>query len=182
MRLASTSLGGGGDMDRLLFTLAETLMTRGIRPAGVVQVNTDRSDGQPCDMDVCVLGTDTQLRISQSLGAGARGCRLDPQALETAVALVLNRLAAGADCLIINKFGKQEALGRGFRSVIAEALSLDIPVLVGVNPNNLDALEAFAEGLHVALPPEIPLLADWLSSGAAEIAAETHPNDIHAAD
>jgi Protein of unknown function (DUF2478) len=56
--------------------------------------------------------------------------------------------------LIINEFGKHEAEGRGFRAVIAKALSEDSPVLVGVNALNLLALEAFENGLGHGLPCE----------------------------
>ncbi|MEX5726690.1 hypothetical protein Ga0609869_000043 [Rhodovulum iodosum] len=52
-------------------------------------------------------------------------CRLDPAALETAVGLVAAGLSSGADLLIVNKFGKHEAAGRGFRYVVAEAVAMD---------------------------------------------------------
>jgi hypothetical protein len=41
------------------------------------------------------------------------------------------------DLLIINKFGKEEAHGRGLRPVIAEALIAEIPQLIGVSTRNL---------------------------------------------
>jgi hypothetical protein len=82
-------------------------------------------------MDVRVLPNGPILRISQNLGSVSKGCRLDPAALEAAVGLVEARLDPNVDLLIINKFGKHEADGRGFRTVIAAALDLEIPVLVG---------------------------------------------------
>ena len=109
-----------------------------------------------CDMDVRVLPQGTTLRISQSLGRGARGCRLDADALETAVTLVDAALENGADCLIINKFGKQEANGRGFRNTIAEALVRELPVLVGLNGLNLEAFQTFAEMIWQSNCPPTP--------------------------
>jgi len=41
------------------------------------------------------------------------------------------------DLLIINKFGREEAHGRGLRPVIAEALIAEIPQLIGVSTRNL---------------------------------------------
>jgi hypothetical protein len=82
--------------------------------------------------------------------------------LETAVGLVTASLAGGADVLIVNKFGKHEAEGRGFRAVIAEALALDIPVIVGVNGLNMPGFEEFAGGLASRMPPDCEALAAWV--------------------
>ncbi|WP_417211762.1 DUF2478 domain-containing protein [Antarctobacter sp.] len=162
MQLAYTMAPGRGDTDLLLFRLAEALTKAGVRTAGTVQINIENASGGPCDMDVQVLPAGQIFRISQSLGSGSRGCRLDPAALESAVGYVQTALDAGADCLIINKFGKQEADGRGFRPVIAEALSQGIPVLVGVNALNLSAFNEFADGLAQELLPDRPALEAWV--------------------
>jgi hypothetical protein len=71
-------------------------------------------------------------------------------------------MSSGADLLIVNKFGKHEAEGRGFRDVIAEALAMEIPVLVGLNSLNRPAFEDFAEGLATQLPPEPSALMAWV--------------------
>ncbi|MEM9638029.1 MAG: DUF2478 domain-containing protein, partial [Pseudomonadota bacterium] len=119
MRIAYTMVPGRGDTDLLLHRVTRSLIADGLRPAGTVQINTERVDAGPCDMDVIVLPDGPSIRISQSLGPQARGCRLDPAALETAVGLVQTRLSE-SDCLIVNKFGKHEADGRGFCPAIAE--------------------------------------------------------------
>ncbi|WP_188526555.1 DUF2478 domain-containing protein [Sinisalibacter lacisalsi] len=172
MQIASTMAAGRGDTDQLLFSLARSLMAQGLRVCGTVQINTDRQKTDPCDMDVRVLPEGPTIRISQDLGAGAAGCRLDTGALEAAVGHVAAALERGADVLIVNKFGKHEAEGRGFRPVIAEALARDIPVLVGVNGLNQAAFEAFTEGFGEQLPADATILEDWLiaRSRAAEAA------------
>lgn len=162
MNLAYTMAPGRGDTDLILFKLAKMLAARGLRCCGTVQINSERPDAGPCDMDVQVLPDGRILRISQDLGRASRGCRLDPAALETAVGLVSASMVQGADLLIVNKFGKHEAEGRGFRSVIAEALSIGIPVLVGINTLNLSAFEEFADGLAARLPPEPNALENWV--------------------
>jgi hypothetical protein len=163
MNLAYTMAPGRGDTDLVLLRLAKELAARGLRCCGTVQINSDRGDTGPCDMDVQVLPDGPVLRISQDLGRSARGCRLDPAALETAVGLVSASLELGADVLIVNKFGKHEAEGRGFRMVIAEALSKGIPVLVGMNALNLPAFEDFSEGMATCLPCESGALVDWVA-------------------
>jgi len=152
VRIAFVMAQGRGETDRLILALAQRLITRGFRLCGTVQVNADRTDGQPCDMDVVVLPDGPAIRISQSRGRAARGCRLDPQGLETAVGMVTARFEQGADGLIINKFGKHEAEGRGFRHLIGEALGRGVPVLVGLNAVNRAAFLEFTAGLAVELP------------------------------
>jgi nucleoside-triphosphatase THEP1 len=166
MKLAFTMAPGRGDTDLVLERLATDLAARGFRCCGTVQINSARTDAGPCDMDVRVLPDGAILRISQDLGPQARGCRLDPAALETAVGLVAVGLSSGADLLIVNKFGKHEAEGRGFRDVIAEAVAMDVPVLVGLNALNRSAFESFAEGLAIQLPPEPAALMAWVKDVA----------------
>lgn len=148
-----------GEADRILARLTAELADAGLRLAGAVQVNTDLGADCACDMDVLVIGEeDRPIRISQSLGGGSSGCRLDPGALEMAAARVLTRMA-GAELLVLPKFGRQEAVGRGFRSVIAEAVAQDLPVLLHVPPEQRAEFEAFCDGMGQRVPPGA--LADW---------------------
>ncbi|NNF25039.1 MAG: DUF2478 domain-containing protein [Rhodobacteraceae bacterium] len=160
MQIACTMSPGRGDTDLLLSRLAKTLAARGHTTCGTVQINTERGGG-PCDMDVRLLPNGPTLRISQDLGASSKGCRLDPTALETAVGLVQSRLKKGAELLIINKFGKHEAGGRGFRTVIADAIDLGIPVLLGVNALNLTAFQEFIGPEVVHLTPSEATILRW---------------------
>ncbi len=168
MQIAYTMAQGRGDTDQILHHLSQRLLAAGHSPSGVVQVNTERTDSCRCDMDVQVLPKGPVIRISQSLGENARGCRLDPAALEEAVALTERALQAGAEILIINKFGKHEAEGRGFRAVIGEALALEVPVLVGLNQLNREAFFEFVGDLGVALDPDVDTLETWAKAQLCE--------------
>jgi hypothetical protein len=173
MNIAYTMAPGRGDTDLLLHGFAQGLIARGLRPSGTAQINTERADAGPCDMDVVVLPDGPVIRISQDLGPASRGCRLDPEALEATVGLVSASLDRGADCLIVNKFGKHEADGRGFRPVIAHALELKIPVLVGINALNREAFLGFADGVAVEVSPTPTAVAEWFEciAGVASTAA-----------
>lgn len=139
--------------------LARLLAARGLRLGGAVQVNSGGGGDCTCDMELSVLGANAApIRISQALGPGSRGCRLDPDALERAVGLALSALA-GADLVLVNKFGKQESLGRGFRELIAESLGQDIPVLTAVAPDYLPAFHDFTGGDATLLTWDAA--ADW---------------------
>lgn len=162
MKIAYRMSPERGDTDQVFLRLAQTLAARGYRTCGLVQINTERPDDGPCDMDVQVLPDGPILRISQDLGPHSRGCRLDIGALETAVGLVQATLSTKPDCLIINKFGKQEAEGRGFRPVIADALGEGIPVLVGLNGLNKQAFLEFSDGVAEPLDLAEAAALDWL--------------------
>ncbi|MEM7616570.1 MAG: DUF2478 domain-containing protein, partial [Pseudomonadota bacterium] len=136
-------VSGRGQTDPLLAQVAEDALGQGLRCIGSVQYNSMPDDLRLCDMDIKVLPNGPMLRISETRGREARGCRLDPSALEIAVAMTARALDTRPDVLIVNKFGKHEASGRGFRSVIAEALERGVPVLVGVNALNEGAFMEF---------------------------------------
>lgn len=164
--LAAVSLPGKGETDRFLADLVADLAAAGLRLAGTVQTNPLQQGRARCDMDLRVLPDGPVLRISEERGELARGCRLDTDALEQAVVEVAGRLD-GADLLVLNKFGKHEAEGRGLVTVIAAALERGLPVLVGVNGLNLPALRAFAGDFLVELPPDRRAVRAWaLGQGA----------------
>ncbi|SLN19963.1 DUF2478 domain-containing protein [Ruegeria meonggei] len=171
MYLAYITTTDRGATDRLLSAAAEQLLRSGAQLSGVVQTNTECADDSKCDMDVRVLPKGDTIRISQSLGTQSRGCRLDPAALERAVGYVTASLADAPQLLIINKFGKHEADGRGFRPVIAEALALDIPVLVGVNGLNKEKFQEFTDGTAEQVEPEIEAITEWFNRVCAQRAA-----------
>ena len=161
MQIAYTMTGPDVRIDPLLDQFAQALAAQGMRLAGIVQANSERADGAPCDMDVRVMPDGPELRISQFRGKEARGCRLDPSNFETAVGHVEASLAVRPDLLIVNKFGKQEAAGRGMRGAIGTALAMEVPVLVGLNGMNRAAFDAFTGGAAAALQPTPDALMRW---------------------
>lgn len=167
MRLGVVQGERRGEVDRVLAEVAADLAACGLRLAGVVQINPE-VPGRRCDMDLVLLDAGARVRISQCLGPLARGCRLDPAGLEAAVGQVAARLEGGErpDLLIVNKFGKAEIAGRGFRPVVARALELGVPVLIGLNRGNHDGFEAFAEGLAERLAPEPAAVVCWALAAA----------------
>ena len=75
MQIAFTIAPGRGDTDLLLFGLADELAASGYNTCGTVQINTPLDHEYLCDMDVRVLPEGPIIRISQSLGPEAKGCR-----------------------------------------------------------------------------------------------------------
>ncbi|HRK23610.1 MAG TPA: DUF2478 domain-containing protein [Beijerinckiaceae bacterium] len=169
--LAAVLYREGASCDALLADVARQLAGEGYRLAGAVQTN-DRYDALcACDMTLSDLNSGRSIRISQRLGQYARGCRLDPGAMAEVVSLVEAGLAGGADLLILNKFGKSEAAGHGFRPAIAEAVLQGIPVLVGVSAANLPAWMEFTGGEADVLEPDAAAILAWIGDPPPPIRA-----------
>lgn len=148
--------------DGCLAAVALRLEAAGIPFAGAIQNNAARDDGQPPDMDLRIIGTDRIIRISQMLGPGSTGCRLNAAALEEAAGLVGAALDTGAPrVLLLNRFGRQEAEGRGFRPLIGRALGEGMAVLMAVGPDYITAFEDFAGDMGECLPSDAARLLDW---------------------
>ncbi|MFN4153946.1 MAG: DUF2478 domain-containing protein [Paracoccaceae bacterium] len=165
-----------GDGDRLLARVARRLSAVGVVLGGVVQVNTETDPDHPCLMDLRVLSDESVLRISQNLGRHSSGCRLDASVLEEAVGRVAaTLLAAPPQLLILNKFGKQEAEGRGFRPVIGQAMAMGVPVLTSVSTKNRAGFDLFAEGTASALGTDEAAVMLWcLSVTGARVRIPLH--------
>ena len=162
-RLAFVTVPGRGRIDDCLVAVAGLLQAEGVRLAGTVRAGPVEDAAHRCDMDLRVLPRGQVHRISQDLGRHARGCRLDGGVIE-AIAAEVEAGLAGADLLVINKFGKLESQGRALAPAIGRALDLGMPVLVGVNAMNLSGFLLFAEGLAVALSAEPPVVLRWARS------------------
>lgn len=157
--------GSQGAGDRLMADVAARLRAEGVALAGVVQENVEYDPARPCHMDLMVLRGGDRVRISEDRGPGARGCRLYAAGLAAAAGMVealFDRPGAEPpQLLIVNKFGKEEAEGRGFRPAIGRALAMGLPVLTCVGPRNEAAFAAFAEGMAEVLPADEAAVLDW---------------------
>lgn len=159
-----------------LAEVARRLSSKGLVLAGTIQpVEADRPAGK-CDIVIGLLPDGERRSISLNLGPGATACRLDAGALEEAVQVVLTRMPS-AQALIVNKFGKQEATGRGLVPAIGEAVSLGLPVLVGVLPAWRDPFLTFCGGAARELSPDADAITAWLlERGAKPLPTELeHP-------
>lgn len=134
----------GEHADDLMREIADHLRARGLKLGGAVQLNQTRPWRPKCDMTLVDLSSGQEVRISEDRGPEARGCRLDVAALDQAMVMTTASLAAGPDLLLVNKFGKMEAAGRGFGPIIGDAIANGTPVLIAVPEANVAAWDAFA--------------------------------------
>lgn len=170
-----------GEAEGAIAALVGGLIARGVKLAGVMQAEPGRPRRCRCDSILRDLSSGREISIAQELGAGARGCRLDHGALETAAEWVEASLEAGVEALVINKFGKREAEGHGFRPAMASAAALGIPAITTLAPGNREAWEAFS-GCYGALycierADEIvsAVLSDQSRSTTCSLSRSQHP-------
>lgn len=151
-------------IDGFMAKLAQTLTSEGVRLGGVVQENDEtlREDGSCCaSMTIVDLRTRERFGISQDLGAESRGCRLDPRGLAEVEGRLNAAVTAGVDLLLLNKFGRAEAEGRGLRAVLAHAIEAGVPVLTAVRSPYDEMWREFHGGLAVTLPSDERAVLGW---------------------
>jgi uncharacterized protein DUF2478 len=136
---------------------------RGLKIAGVLQHPVCSEAVGHCDVVLEELTTGLRTDLFEDRGPGAGGCRLDAAALAEVNGQVARSLDVAPEILILNKFGKVEAEGRGLLDLVAMAVDRDIPVVIGVPIRNLDSWRQFAGGLSVEFSSDPSEIADWLS-------------------
>ena len=148
--------------DRFISDLGYKIRDAGIAVAGIVQHNQFIRDRTKCDMEVEELASGIVLQLSEDRGKEARGCRINRGALSEAAALLSASLDRRPELMILNKFGKLEAEGRGLRDTFADAVQLGVPIIVGVPYRNIEQWRAFTGGLAEECSIASSRLHDWL--------------------
>jgi nucleoside-triphosphatase THEP1 len=159
-RVAAVVCDRGSDAADLFADAAARLRAAGLRAGGVVQRTAD--SGGTCAMLAENLGDGRQVAITQRLGPGSQSCKVDTAALaEIAGALGHAVAEARCDAVLVVKFGKLEAQGRGLRDELAAAIARDLPVVVAVSPKLMAAFAAFLGGEPARLPLDADAIAAW---------------------
>ncbi len=171
-RLAAVRFEHTDDIDAVLESTVRAMQARGLRVCGFVQRETE-DPASCCNITHLEdVATGTWHRISQPLGSGSRGCRLDPQALAEVSGPLLAELETRPDFLLLNRFGKGESEGQGFRAVIEKAFELRIPVLTAVREAYAEAWATFTESSAHLLPPDTEAVLDWADAAVAATQAD----------
>lgn len=178
MLLAAAISEDGARTDALFAEFAARRRAEGFELIGALQERApgSRPDG-PCALALRLLPGAQLIRISQDLGPLATGCRLDNAALAEAAGAIGAALqaafAAGRPpaLLLLNRFGKAEAEGQGFRDAIAEALGAGVPVLTATGPRQQAGFAEFAGEFGRLLPCEAPALEAWWAEARDAAAA-----------
>lgn len=157
----------GPAADTLLTDVAHHLRRRGLKLAGAVQSNPSQPGRNRCDILLEDLATGRVVKASEDRGPMARGCRLDAGALEDIVGLSSASLAPETALVIVNKFSKREAEGRGFRPLIEQAVGLGVPVLAAVKRAHLEPWSQFVGSEPTLLPVSEDAVRHWCETAIA---------------
>jgi nucleoside-triphosphatase THEP1 len=173
--LAAIRVAKGHSVDDILASVADALRADGLAVTGFIQ--HDRPAGDECCGQILLedLASGETHVISQALGSAARGCRLDPQALAAVAGPLRGRIETEPDFLILNRFGKGESEGQGFRAAIEEACARGVPLLTAVRDAYVEAWQEFAGDLGLLLPPEPDRAIDWARRAASVRTATIEP-------
>jgi len=165
----------GADREGIQSLLAEAV--RHLKQAGahVIGVVEDMAPGVAHhDVMLLDLVSGERNRLHQDLGSGSAGCSLDPEGLAAACAGVENaiaaRLAAGGDggdtVVVLSKFGRQEAEGRGLTAAFHAAVAAEFSVLTSVSPSVAADWAVFAGDMAQLVPARIDEVDAWWLSPA----------------
>ncbi|HEY2530706.1 MAG TPA: DUF2478 domain-containing protein [Xanthobacteraceae bacterium] len=148
------------DPDAVLRDFASELNARGFRAIGAVQA------GQCADssLSVVLLHNGEKLALAQDFDPAASGCRLDVGRFQDVGARIADALRAGADLLIVNRFGKRERDGNGLCYLIERALKADTAVVIAVSSHRFADWIKFARGTSVKLACNRQALEAWWCS------------------
>lgn len=155
-------------INSLLQEIAETLAERGLNLAGVLQTSQPlpgRTEGNVC---LVSLRDNWVVPILQDRGPLAQGCRLDPQAITDISGRLSAELEAGADLLIVNRFGHAETEGYGLRQVLEQAVCAEIPVLLAVRDDYATAWAEFHGGMGELLTADRDEILAWCEAVYSE--------------
>jgi nucleoside-triphosphatase THEP1 len=172
-KLAAVVYDDGVAVDALLLAFAERLGSEGVRVGGVVQVpRLGPGCGPKAPLQLRDLADGEVFPICQDLGGGANDCGLDPTKLRQA-AWRIRSAAETSGLVVVSRFGKEEARGKGFRDELAHAAAFHRPVLTAVHRGRVDNWLAFTEGIGTLLDARLWVLEDWWREigGKARVAA-----------
>lgn len=151
----------------VLATAVRRWRARGLTVLGTVEVLPDA--GAPDDVLLCDLATGLTHPLTQHLGPGASGCTLDLAGLtaacagvEAAIADFLAQPKPKDAVVVLSKFGRQEAHGRGLADAFAAAVAAGLPILTSVSPLFRDAWIDFAGDFARFAPVHDQIVEAWL--------------------
>jgi len=155
--------------DPVLREVVRRLEVQRVRVRGLLQHGEQNEAAVCATMTLEDIGTGRRVQIFERRGHETRGCRLDPSGLAEAAVWVRESIEARPEILFINRFGRQEAEGRGLVDEIGAALSADIPTIIPVGRALLPDWEEFAGGEGMHLPNDADGLEAWCLSHLARL-------------
>jgi nucleoside-triphosphatase THEP1 len=165
---AAVVYGARDNPDRLLLDFTEDLRRSGVRTAGLIQLNSWMGQSDHHDVRTVVLSSGEIVPVTHDRDLGPTGCGLDCGQLASIAKIIETAIHEGADLVVINRFGKLEAKGKGLIELIQKAAEADIPMLIAVPEHRFAGWIKYSAGMSVRLPCRRAALDRWWRSVAME--------------
>jgi hypothetical protein len=170
---AAVVYGAKDNPDRLLLDFTEDLRRSGVRTAGLVQLDSWTGQFDDRAVRTVVLSTREVIPVAHQPNLAARGCGLDCRKLASIAKMIEAAIQEGADVVVINRFGKLEATGKGLIELIQQAAAADIPVLIAVPEHRFAEWIKYSAGMSVRLPCRRAALDRWWQSVAMGLSGQS---------
>jgi hypothetical protein len=138
----------------------------GAKVAGVLSEEhglPDRSCGAGYLRDIA---SGERFAIYREVPAEGSACHIDAGGVEAACSAVLGQIAA-SDLVVLNKFGKLEAMRQGLWRVLEAAVAAGKPSLLALSAKHAEAFRALAPDA-VYLEPDPAMLDRWWGSARGQ--------------
>jgi hypothetical protein len=163
---AAVVYGVKDNPDRLLVDFTEDLRRLGVRTAGLVQLDSWMAQWGDREVRTVVLSSREVIPVAHERNLGETGCGLDCRKLASIAKMIEAAIQDGADLVVINRFGKLEATGKGLIELIQQAADADIPALIAVPEHRFAGWIKYSAGMSVRLPCRRAALDRWWESVA----------------
>jgi hypothetical protein len=163
--------GPTDDPDAILEAFIQRLVGDGFDALGVLQRRSLGDQGNFGPAEFLVLSEvdwrqdAVDIRRSKEADSGT--------VLRSASATLSMALKRRPDVLVLNRFGSLESVGSGLLDVLAQAIELDVPVVIAVPEALFAKWLTLAEGLAVKLKPDLLSLDFWWRSLGKTSPSET---------
>jgi hypothetical protein len=158
-------VGAPGAVIQDLFAALADRRSPAVRIAGVVAESPGLADRRCSAGFLRRVTTGERFAMFEDLGPGSTACHLEGNGIARAAEAVRQDLAAGCDLVLLSKFGKLEAAGKGLWSAFVATVEARVPLLTSVSPAVATAWGHFAGTGFVVLPPNDAAIDTWLDAG-----------------
>ena len=158
-RIVAIAGDDGAKAQSLLTEMAAEWSAAGVKIAGVIAEGHGLA-GRACGAGFLrEIGSGKAHTIYLDVPSSGTSCHLDATGVADAGMAIIAQIP-NSDLVVLNKFGKLEAMGKGLVKVFAAAIAAGKPLLTTVSEKHRDAWSSFAPGA-ILLIAEKAALEDW---------------------
>jgi hypothetical protein len=153
--------GASGAQVQDVFRAVAARWRHSVRLAGLVAEDHGLADRACSAGFLRNVASEERFSIFQDLGPGSTTCHLDGAGALTAADAVRRDIDAGCDLVLLSKFGKLEAAGRGLFAAFQAALDAHVPLLTTVSAACDEPWKRLVGQSYAILPADPDQIDAW---------------------